>query len=188
MKVSILILILYIDLTFCLGVYLSNYITKDNCSDSACLKTIIYNNGSIEKYCIDDNKNKNQIITSIQYNESLIIYNCIEEGEGSLNDCKYDYIKNELDFSKNCFNLDTKFEDNICCLIRIKHEGRVLTSGCIELNKYEIERFRWGISSIQFENDSNNNSSPVAIIECNDKISKINIIKIIFLLIMVINW
>ena len=184
MKVSILILIIYIDLAFCLEVNLSEYIIKDNCSDSACLKTIIYKNGSIEKYCIDDNKNNNQTITSIQYNESLIIYNCIKEDY--LKKCKYDCIKNDTDFSKNVFNLDTKFEDNICCQIRIKQEGRVLTSGCIELNKYEIERFRWGIPSIQFENDEYNNSSPVAFIECNDKISKINIIKIIFLLIMII--
>ena len=72
--------------------------------------------------------------------------------------------------------------DNICCNLRVKpkNESTVNISGCIEINKYEIERFKYSLSEHNF-NNMKNEYIDIGILECASEINKINILLILII-------
>ena len=136
-------------------------------------------------------ENYNYNILSMQLNESFIIYDCLNSTDG----CIYRNEDNEnLTFTsqQECKNRQIQGDknDNICCYYRKKkgNENSIKT-GCLEINKYEFQRFKWALSDEQFTSYENNGTNDTIIeIECNDKIKKINIFNILLILIAIIKF
>ena len=169
---------------------LINIIKCQNSNDYIdCTKLTIYKNGTFENGNINENINKNKTITSIQFNEKFVIYDCMNEKTDN-----YCTFYNEatlngslgLSLTQTCTQKEVTFEDNICCYYRKKVNDNI-TYGCLEVNKYEIQKFNRVFKNNQFDqwNISYNNS--IIEIECNDKINKINKFIIFIFLIIFIN-
>ena len=191
---------------------ISNFFLYINCEDYniKCEKMIINKNGII--ITRDTAKAKSNTMFSINYGESFIIYNCDTKTNHDVNDCMsyYDYSDNGNDIidstdssldstpssldstsssldsipsPSSCIKKKIKNEDdNICCYYRKKNSAKIIP-GCIELNKYEIERFKWNTPDLNF---SNYNQSDKFIIqfECESELFKLN--KYIFLIFFII--
>ena len=151
---------------------------KVNCTfGNCCLKITIYKNGIVEKECIEDTIDKNyKERTSIQFNESFIIFDCLEEDKKE--SCPYyGSIKGEA-FNSGCskYQLDG---DNICCNLRMKYNNARI-GGCVEVNKFEIEKFKWILSDELFEK-SNDTEDIIGQLECTSKLYKINLFLILII-------
>ena len=154
-----------------------------------CTKITIYKNGTFKNDTLR-NISKNMAITSIQFNDYFIIYDCMNEI--TENDCTYNNENKSNDYlglalsPQTCINKNVRVEDNICCYYRKKVNDNI-TYGCLEVNKYEIQKFNRVFKNNQFDqwNISYNNS--IIEIECNDKINKINKFIILIFLIIFIN-
>ena len=160
-----------------------------------CKKLTIDKYGKISKINIIENSTKNDSILSIQYNESFIIYDCLNNN--AANDCIYENpeIENEKErvmSRQDCIKRDIQGDKdkNICCYYVEKDTLKNHTiSGCLEINIYEFQRFKWALSYDQFIKNSYNNKTNETFIEieCNDKINKINIFTALLFLITLIN-
>ena len=128
---------------------------------------------------------------SINYGEEFIIYNCEDKTNLNADYCMfyYDYDSTvpsigNTSSSSFCMRKKIKNEDNICCHYRKKKgiENEV-NSGCIELNKFEIERFKWNIPDSKFES-YNDPDKYIIQFECESELFKLN--KYIFLILFII--
>ena len=171
--------------------------TESTPDDINCRRLIIDKKGKINIDNITENSKYNNTIKSIQLNDYFIIYDCWNETENQ-NDCKYntseDLDKNNSDDSQitdtslGCSKKIAKGDkdNNICCHYTVKLENKTNNYGCLEINKYEFQRFKWAFSDYQLDKSELYNDSIIEI-ECNDKINKINIIFIILFLIIFIS-
>ena len=161
----------------------------------SCRKLTIDKNGKINSENITEDILYNNTIKSIQFKESFIIYDCWNEIE---NACKFNSTENETDYTdteespftaispENCIKRETQGDkDNICCFYREKFENvpNKTYYGCLEINKYEIQKFKWALTDNLFKR----NNGYILQIECNDKINKINKSFILLFLIIFIN-
>ena len=157
---------------------------KENCKDEKCLKITIYNNGTIDKECVvDEDYIKKDIRTSIALKNTLIIFDCAKKNSTNYNKCQYNLNDgtNNLDVNQCKDNGTSDEKNNECCYFKEKYNNN---DGCIEVNKYEYERFKWnGIIRDNFSNINNDSTEKIGYIECNSNISKINILILINLLI-----
>ena len=159
-----------------------------------CRKLIIDKNGNLTFSPIEEDIKYNSTINSIQFKESFIIYDCWNEIEND-NVCKFNYNEEIIDNSDviggavlECNKKEVKGDkdNNICCYYRIKFKNGNKTTGCLEINKYEFQRFRWALTDDQFDNNTNYNDKIIEI-ECKDKINKINNFYILLFLIIFFN-
>ena len=170
------------------------------CQDSDdyinCTKLTIYKNGTFENGTISEYKSKNNTITSIQFNEYFIIYDCMNEIRE--NSCKFNNENKSNDYygmglsAQTCNGKKVSVDDNICCFYRKKFENNtkddnITSIGCLEVNKYEIQKFSRAFQDNQFDKKNNSYNSSIIEIECNDKINKINKYIILCFLIIFIN-
>ena len=166
------------------------------CQENNYTKITIHKNGTIET---EEIVNENNIsITSIYYNESFIIYNYVNVSDLDNSYCMYYYNYSSSNNDTTQYNFvdvpsqssctgkkpRDKDTDNICCYYRQKSNTTGIKYGCIEINKYEIERFKWGISDILY-NDYNE-SDIIMQIECNEKIYKTTNKYIILFIILIL--
>ena len=167
------------------------YMTREDCSDEECFKITIDINGTINKYCIKNENNKTNIKTSIFVNNTFIIFDCMKKDDEKSKKCQYKNNSNETyssisdePSSSNCIQKETSNDNNNdCCYFVEKNNDADINFGCIEVNKYEYERFKWsGIISEKFNNYSNFIGIK-GYIECNSHISKINILILISIII-----
>jgi hypothetical protein len=179
---------------------ISNIFLYINCEDYniTCEKMIINKNGTITN---DKAKAKKNYTTFSIYNgESFIIYYCYDNKtnldkmycmsyyNNSDNNKDIDSIDNTPSPS-SCMKKKTNDEDSICCHYRKKiiDNGTKVDAGCIELNKYEIERFKWNIPDPTFYsyNETNNiENKSIIQFECESELFKLN--KYIFLIFFII--
>ena len=177
--------------TFLIYIFLLINIIKCQNSDDYinCRKLTIYKNGTFKNDTKPQDISKNMTITSIQFNEYFIIYDCMNEI--TENDCKFnnETKSNELLglalSPQTCINKDVSVEDNICCYYRENVRG-IKSYGCLEVNKYEIQKFSRAFQDLQFDKKNSSYNSIIEIV-CNDKINKINKFIILFFLIIFIN-
>ena len=156
-----------------------------NC-ETQCLKITIFKNGTINKTCIEEPP-ANKKSFSLEFNETFIIYDCLPEDQKK---CKFNISSDSILTSdssvENCKRQDTEDKDSICCYYLEKNSSNN-TFGCREINKYEFERFKWGLNYDLFQNykfNNTNDSEIIAEIECNGK--NLNLNKIIFFFILLI--
>ena len=174
---------------------ISNIFLYINCEDFniTCEKMIINKNGIITN---DTTKAKNNTMFSINYGESFIIYNCDNNKTNfNDNDCMfyYDYNnskRSSLDSApspSSCMKRKTRNkDDNICCHYRKKkriENSTEVISGCIELNRYEKERFKWNIPDSKY-NKYNETNNYIIQFECKSELFKLN--QYIFLIFFII--
>ena len=161
--------------------------TKEDCEANQCLKITIFKNGTINKTCIKDPSYANRKSFSLEFNETFIIYDCLEEEKKK---CKFNISSNSSLTSdpsvENCKRQDTEDKDSICCYYLEKNISNENTYGCREINKYEFERFKWGLNYDLFQNYkfNINGTEIIGEIECNGK--NLNLNKIIFFFILLI--
>ena len=166
------------------------------CQEINNTKITIYKNGTIKTEDIGNDDNIQ--ITSIYYDESFIIYNYVNNSDFNDSHCLYyyNYSSSNDDTTQNNFvgvpsqsscsgkTPIEKYKDNICCYYRQKSNTIGIKCGCIEVNKYEIKRFKWGISD-KLYNDYNE-SDIIMQIECNEKIYKTTNKYIILFIILIL--
>ena len=181
-----------------------NNLNDSTASYINCKKLIIDKNGKLSIDNIKEENRYNNTIKSIKFNESFIIYDCWNETEiDNQNSCKYNSSENNSnenltestisddpqkyeDGSIDCSKKEAKGDkDNICCHYRVKSENKLNNAGCLEINKYEFQRFKWAFSDYQYDNVRYINDT-ILEIECNDKINKINKFYILLFLIIFI--
>ena len=163
--------------------------TRENCSDEECFIITIDMNGTINKDCIKNEYNKENKAkikkTSIFSNNTFIIFDCISTQDEEYKKCYYKYNSKETNWSisdepspSNCKKNKKSNNDNDCCYLVEKNDTDT-NFGCIEVNKYEYEKFKWsGIIREQFGNLKDLTEAK-GYIECNSHISKINILILI---------
>ena len=186
-----------------------NILTFINCKDEenynfTCDRITINKNGikTIEENIISA---KEDTIFSMKINESFVIYNCENDSltpRDDENSCMH-YYNYSVDYSGEetfspeqtpsinfCNRKNTRNKDNICChYIEKNNEKEKPISICIELNKYEIQRFKWIISIENFDKyQRNQTNNSIVRIECNDEIYKLNKYIILFFFIIFINF
>lgn len=183
-----LFLYLYIIISSKCSITGQEVISKENCTNEECLKIILYNNGTINKTCVMNDYIKKDIRTSIVLNDMFIIFDCLKKDSTNYNKCQYNLndVTNNLD-EKECKNIGTSDDDNNeCCYLEESYNNNNNNS-CIEVNKYEYERFKWNdIIRDNFSNINSDFSEKQGYIKCNSNISKINILILISLLIFYI--
>ena len=139
------------------------------------------NQGNISKCCGDI---KNEGISSLVINDEFLIYNYKPKN----GDCDYYSTYSLANSLEECRNKNVSDNNNLCCFLRetenIEDDStnsiNFTTSGsCIEVDKYEIDRFK-GINSKKFDTFKNDNISEKFYLECYSSFYKIN--KIIFYL------
>ena len=186
-----------------------NILTFINCEDEenynfTCDRITINKNGikTIEENITTA---KEDTIFSMKINESFVIYNCENDSQTPRDDeysCMY-YYNHQVNYSNAetfspeqtpsinfCNRKHTRNKDNICCHYNEKNnETNYTISQCIELNKYEIQRFKWIISIENFEKyQRNQTNNSIVRIECNNEIYKLNKYIILIFFIIFINF
>ena len=153
----------YLDATVCSG-------------DNSTLKIKLDNEGSISKNCEDINYGG---ISSIAYNDELILYNYRYDNVY----CNYYSTYNESNSLEECRNFNKTDDNNLCCFLNetiVDNNTFFTTIGsCIEVNKYEIERFK-GTTIEKFNKFISEGTPNKFYLSCDSSLYKIN--KIIFYL------
>ena len=134
--------------------------------NSTCLKIILYKNGTKDKESVENlvdiEKYKDY---SIVFEDKIIIFKC--EKNGAV-ECIYDNI------SSSCSELDTTNKDYNCCQLKEYNNATGQENEtCIEINKYEFERFK-GLGEEQFKENLKNEKNNLAVLICFSKLYKIN--------------
>ena len=161
---------------------ISNIFSGSYCENITCEKIILNKNGIIRHnssiITVINATKKNAMVFSIDKREEFIIFNCYNKSKNDSDDCMYYYGDNYNDSPNNeleapspsfCRRRNTANKNNICCHYR---EKKIITndiktiSRCLELNKYEIERFKWIISDNTFNNFNTSNNSVMHEICC----------------------
>ena len=135
------------------------------------IKFKLNNQGNITKCC---GNIKNEGISSLVINDELFIYNYYQPKNGA---CNYYSTYPGANSLEDCRNLNTSDNNNLCCFLNeteINNNSDFITSGsCIEVNKYEIDRFK-GINSNKFGKYKNENITGKFYLACDSSFSKIN--------------
>ena len=154
---------------------------EDKCGEKKCLRIILYNNGLIEEKCEQQDDYISEPMT-ITLEDKIIIYQC-KNKEGF--ECKYN-PQMKYNNSSICLTKNVTSKENSCCYI-IQKEIKNNTiyhqqESCIEINKYEFERYR-GINESKYDSINDNNTN-ISVLICFGKLNKINKFLILFLLII----
>ena len=136
--------------------------------NSTCLKIILYKNGTIDKECVpnlvDIEKYKDDPY-SIAFDDKIIIFEC-EKNETV--ECIYNNTNSP------CSELNTTNKDYNCCQLKEYNNATGKENEtCIEINKYEFERFK-GLGEKQFKENLNDKKNNISILICFSKLYKIN--------------
>ena len=170
---------------------------KKDCKpdNDRCLKITINKEGEISKECVYDVKNAGlNTINSLVVKDEIIIYDCVSDKKES--ECIYSLNSiggnNTYDLSNEpspntCIRKKTINSNNDCCYFRETiNQTKLNTSskinyGCIEMNKFEIDKFKFMINEEKISEFIKNNNISRGMIECYSRIYKINI-SIIFII------
>ena len=111
--------------------------------DSYCLKLILYNNGTLERQYVLNNKGME--LFSITSFDKIILYDCLNDSNGECSYRNYTYndsaitkddIQNKKSYNKDFFNcnITEKYYKN--------NMENITNYGCIQIDKKEYERFK----------------------------------------------
>ena len=139
------------------------------------IKFKLDNQGNIIKCCGDI---KNESISSLVINDELLLYNYqLKNGA-----CNYYSTYQSVNSLEECRNYNTSDNNNLCCFLRetefiednsTNSTNFITSESCIEVNKYEIDRFK-GINSNKFGKYKNENITGKFYLACDSSFSKIN--------------
>ena len=155
-------------------------------------KIVLKNNGyfSVSNVSIDENEfnNKDDKTFSIVNDNTLTIYQKIDDDQV----CSFSYVDDANATIDDCRSRNTN-KDNICCLLNIEEintddNSEKTRKSCVQVNKYEIKRFR-GIPKVIYDKINNTAEFDMkGMIQCSSNYYKINELIIFGLLFMFLNF